>query len=71
MTGLTTGEANACTVRAVDRAGNESDPYAINVPTKLYRWDIYDVGIEQRLMLNERQQNTGYRVCGRGYFTDE
>ena len=43
MTGLTTGATNACTVRAIDRAGNEGEPYAINVPTKLYKWDVFEI----------------------------
>ena len=43
ITGLTTGNTNPCKIVAVDKAGNESEPYEINVPTKLYTWNKYNV----------------------------
>lgn len=62
MTGLTTGATNACTVRAIDRAGNEGEPYAINVPTKLYRWDKYGY-IEKPKATDGTNSVMGYVIC--------
>ena len=68
MTGLTTGATNACYVTAIDKAGNESERHAINIPTKLYTWEKYGY-IETPKATDGTASRLEYVVCPtRTYF---
>ena len=69
MTGLTTGATNACYVTAIDRAGNESERYSVNVPTKLYRWNVYNE--VEVIKPNSWKEDTVRLLLEIGYFDDE
>lgn len=60
ITGLTTGDTNACKVVAVDKTGNESEPYEINVATKLYTWEKYNVDETTKLSWTKITQGFQY-----------